>query len=331
MNVADLARTRFAYSPLAEVAESLYLLSSRRYGPFHRAWAQETVGRLDAVDMELLGAVVPARPCLADFFAVGVTDATTSFDRQLQALADLPTDLVRRELETVWRGDPLPAAARRLIEDGAAGPRRLADELARYWRVAIEPHWNRMRAVLDDDVAHRAATLTTGGVGALFAGLHPELALHGETLRIQKVHAEHQDLAGNGLVLVPSIFVWPNVVFAAYPADAPSLTYAARGVGNLWTADEEPPPAQDGLGALLGHSRAAILRYLVVPHSTTELAVRLAQSPPSVSQHLAVLRRTGLVTSWRSGRSMLSRRTDLAASIVGAGAHSADERRSRPA
>jgi DNA-binding transcriptional ArsR family regulator len=39
-----------------------------------------------------------------------------------------------------------------------------------------------------------------------------------------------------------------------------------------------------------------------------------------VSQHLSVLRRNGLVISWRAGRRVLYRRTDLAASIVGSNA-----------
>jgi DNA-binding transcriptional ArsR family regulator len=50
---------------------------------------------------------------------------------------------------------------------------------------------------------------------------------------------------------------------------------------------------------------------------------RIGQSPPSISQHLSVLRRSGLVTSWRSGRSVLYRRTTLASSIVEASGSSA--------
>jgi len=173
--------------------------------------------------------------------------------------------------------------------------------------------------VLDEDVAYRAGDLTRGGVAAMLAGMHPELSIHGDMLRIaKKRYGLHQEehLAGDGLLLVPSVFVWPNVVFAVDSARPSSLTYPARGIGNLWgghgrgAADEEP------LSALLGRSRAEILSALELPSCTTELAARLSQSPSAVSQHLSVLRRSGLVTSWRAGRRVLYLRTDLANSIM---------------
>jgi len=97
---------------------------------------------------------------------------------------------------------------------------------------------------------------------------------------------------------------------------APSLTYGARGVGTLWETDVREASDEEALGALLGRSRAAVLTAVGLPRSTTELAVELAQSPPAVSGHLSVLRRCGVVTSWRSGRRVLYQRTPLATSIL---------------
>jgi DNA-binding transcriptional ArsR family regulator len=65
--------------------------------------------------------------------------------------------------------------------------------------------------------------------------------------------------------------------------------------------------------------RAAILSCLALPKSTTDLARELGQSAPSVSFHLSVLRRNGLVTSWRSGRRVLYRRTPLASGLLAGG------------
>jgi DNA-binding transcriptional ArsR family regulator len=48
-----------------------------------------------------------------------------------------------------------------------------------------------------------------------------------------------------------------------------------------------------------------ILRAVAVPLSTSDLARALGQSKPAVSAHLAVLRRSGLVTSRRAGRRVL--------------------------
>jgi DNA-binding transcriptional ArsR family regulator len=228
----------------------------------------------------------------------------------------MPTEQLREDLAEVWQGDAMPPAVAKLIAEGPAGSRRLADALADYWSIAIEQHWPSMRSILDDDVAHRAGELTRGGVNAMLADLHDQVSIQDEVLRIDKVHSAEEDLSGAALKLVPSVFAWPNIIFAAGTIGSPSLTYPARGVGRLWESTTDASEDEDALAALLGRSRAAILTALVIPQSTTQLSVKLSQSTPAVSQHLSVLRRSGLVTSWRSGRSVLYRQTALASSIV---------------
>ncbi len=317
MTVSDLARTRFAYSPLTEVGESLHVLTSGSVYGLHREWYESVVPCLGSIDMELLHVVVPPQPWIADFLFAGAVDATTSIEAQLQLLRDLPHTEFVAELRSVWQRAPLPARAADLLDTRAGGPRRLADVLFDYWTVAIEPHWPGMRALLDEDVAHRAGDLTRGGVAAMLAGMHPELSVHGDTLRIGKRLAKQEtQLAGDGMLLVPSVFAWPHVVFAVDPARPPSLTYPARGVGNLWGKQGPGLADEDPLSALIGRSRAEIMVALDLPSCTTDLALRLEQSPSAVSQHLSVLRRNGLVTSWRAGRRVLYLRTELATSIV---------------
>ncbi len=319
LTVSDLARTRFAYSPLAEVGESLYLLSSGSIYGLHRGWHADVAPRLGSVDMELLLSVVPPRPWIADFLFIGAEDAATSIDSQLERLRAIPSEAFAAELRSVWRGGPAPARITELIDAGIGGPRVLADVLHDYWAAAIEPHWPAMRAVLEEDVAYRAGVLTKDGVAAMLADMHPELSIHEDVLHIAKKRADlqqNEQMAGHGLLLVPSVFVWPNVVFAVDPVRPPSLTYPARGVGNLWGREEPDLADSDPLPALLGRSRAEILAALTLPCCTTDLAARLSQSPSAVSQHLSVLRRNGLVRSWRAGRRVLYLRTDLATSIV---------------
>jgi DNA-binding transcriptional ArsR family regulator len=320
MSVADMGRARFAYSPLAEVAESLYMLVSGRIQEPHRAWFAAVRQRLSSVDLALLHAVVPGRPLMADFLFAGATDTATTIDQQLARVTAMAPDQLADEVAAVWSGEQMPPMAVELMASGSAGPVRLADALAKYWSVAIEPHWQAMRAILDDDVAFRAGQLTKGGVGAMLTGLHPQVSVSDEVLYIAKtVTSEKKDLSGQGLLLVPSVFVWPNVVVAVSPGGPPSVTYGARGVGRLGDSEAAKladDHAQGALGALLGRSRAEILLALALPMSTTEVAVSLRQSPSSVSEHLSVLRRCGLVVSWRAGRRVLYRRTDLADSLV---------------
>jgi Family of unknown function (DUF5937)/Bacterial regulatory protein, arsR family len=310
----DFAQMRFAFSPITELVDSLYMLHSGYAHPPYRRWAERARKRMRGLDNELLQAVVPhlgAIPC----FPLGDTGTALTIGQQLQLLADWPLDLLRAELEDVWRGNGLPPAAEQVIAAGPAGTRRLADVLWSYWESVLEPHWHRMQAVLEADVTYRARQLTRGGLAALLADLHPQLQLDQDCIHIDKpFHCEY-NLAGDGLLLMPSIFA-PDVLFCPADSGPPSLVYRTRGVAVVWEAASASQAAEDPLCALIGHSRTAILRSAAAPKSTTELARDLGQACATVSVHLTILRRCDMITSWRSGRRILHQRTPLAASLL---------------
>jgi DNA-binding transcriptional ArsR family regulator len=319
LSPGDLERLRFAYSPLAEVAESLYVLHSGQIPALHQLWYQRIRKELNQVDLAVLRAIVPApRPHVASFLLAGAREPSTSIDEQLAGVAACPADRLRADLEVVWRGE-LPAETKRILQHG--GAQRIADALGQYWRVAIRPYWPQIRAVLDADVAYRASRLARGGIEALLADLHPELELAEHAIHVRSTQPQGPDhhLGGAGLLLVPCVFAWPHVMADLGGPNTPSITFAPRGIGNLWPAADVSRTGAESLGALLGRSRAAILLSLALPRSTSDLAADLQQSMPAVSAHLAVLRRSGLVTSWRAGRRVLYRRTPLATSVIAAG------------
>jgi DNA-binding transcriptional ArsR family regulator len=67
---------------------------------------------------------------------------------------------------------------------------------------------------------------------------------------------------------------------------------------------------------LLGRARATLLEALRSPATTTELARALGVTPSAVSQHLAVLRESGLVERERSGRRVGYRITALGTALL---------------
>jgi DNA-binding transcriptional ArsR family regulator len=99
------------------------------------------------------------------------------------------------------------------------------------------------------------------------------------------------------------------------PPWQPALVYAPRGVATLWEPAEQAP---DALADLLGRRRAALLTAL--PATTQELARAHAASPAGVSEHLAVLRRAGLIAGRRDGRAVRYARTAAGDALVGAAA-----------
>jgi DNA-binding transcriptional ArsR family regulator len=213
---------------------------------------------------------------------------------------------VRRELGRRFPdGDP-PATVRPLLDAPARGLEQLVVQMTAYWERALAPWWEQVRALLEADIRYRAARLVEGGAIELFAGLHPGVRWHGATLEGVAAADAEVDLAGRGLQLVPSAFIWPLSGAMFDPPWQPSVIYAPRGVGDLWAPDGEGPEA---LADLLGRGRARILTALAGEASTTELARRLRLSPAGVSEHLGVLRRAGLIRARRQGRSVLYSRT----------------------
>jgi DNA-binding transcriptional ArsR family regulator len=313
LSAGALSRTTFRHSPLAEVTSSLRMLASGSVPPVHRPWYDEIGSRLPRLDRPLLKAVLPYRHELPTFLFPATH--TVTIEQQLHGVAATPADLVRSELESTWSGEPMPPAARSVIAEGSAGAARIAEALWDYWSVAVQPYWSEIQAVLDDDLARRRRLLVRRGLGSVIAGIHPTLRLHGENLLLDKPDAYTTCAERTGLRFIPSVFVWPHLAFAADTPGQPSIAYAPRRVSRLWAAGEEPGDHGE-LAALLGAGRARILLELELPRSTTALAAKTRRSPASVSQHLTVLQRSGLVDRWRSGRTVLYQRTTLADRII---------------
>src|SRR5262249_56638331 len=93
-----------------------------------------------------------------------------------------------------------------------------------------------------------------------------------------------------------------------------SLGYPARGAGALWFRDEQY--AAYALPELIGETRARILQALREPTHTSALALRFHRSAGNIADHLAVLRRSGLITRTRSGHHVLYSWTALAETLL---------------
>jgi biotin operon repressor len=247
MAPGDFAQLRFAYSPLSEAINSLYMLHTGRVTALHRRWAETAREQLRGLDTTLLRAIVlPGGNVLTPPFDLG---GANTIEHQLQLLEDWPPSMLRAELESLWQGLPMPAAAR-------------------------------------------------------------------QTIRIDKPSDRNYDLEGNGLLLIPCVFAGSCLMFYPGSLGLPVLDYRPRGLGTVWDNNGATPEAGDPLTALIGESRTAILRNAELPRTTTDLARELSLSGATISVHLSILRRCGMVTSWRSGRRVLYQRTPLASSIL---------------
>jgi Bacterial regulatory protein, arsR family len=330
LGVADLAWTRFGFSPLAETVLSLVAVSDPSFHALHLPWLRSIRPRLAGLDLSLLLSLVgpmrgrerflsgPSR-ALADFLTPVPARLVPSFEEELAVVRDVRPAIVRRDLLATYAPDPLPEvlapATRRGHRAVTALRDRICDELERYHERAIAPSWPDMRLVMEADTTYRARQLAIGGARLLFADMHPNLRWRDGVLEIEEMVSEHTvKAAGRGLLLMPSIFAVKPVP-PLVPDEPPSLAYPARGLGTLWAP--APPPPRSALASLIGAPRAQVLDMLAEPLPTVEIARRLRVTPSAVSQHLKVLHAAGLVARARAGRQVLYRRTSLGDQLGG--------------
>jgi DNA-binding transcriptional ArsR family regulator len=321
----DLLRCRFALSPLWETTNAVRTLAEPQRHGYHLPWLRQVQPELPRLELAPLLAVQPRRGYTPDFLAPPPRSPLITIDQELDRVRSTPAQVVALELgrSLAQRDGAPPAALRALLADPATAAERLSELLERCWRLLLAPWWERIRDLLDGDITFRARRLANGGLERLFADLDPSIRFHGDTLEVGGRGQGHRDLAGEGLVLMPSAFSWPGVVLMLDQPWQPTLIYPARGIAGLWQPPATQPPA--ALARLLGRTRAKLLLTLAEPSSTTVLGRRLGQSPSGVSEHLAALRDAGLLTSHRVGHQVLYERTPLAIALAGAAASGAGD------
>ncbi|GAA0275088.1 DUF5937 family protein [Streptomyces polychromogenes] len=303
LSAAEVARVRLAVSPLAETVFGVRAALGTGGHEVHRMWvreAQVVLAREPELPLlrMLLGHLVPS------FLLPVPRERLPAFETELADVRAMEPEYVITECAAA-----LPGRARELPPP-AVLVERVADALERCHSLLVAPHWGRMRAVLEAELSRLAVALVDGGVEGLFAQAHGDVVWReGELFVRRRSHPDQVwkvETRGHGLVLMPSVFGWPNIGVDHSPCGAATIQYPAPGVGLLW---EQPSPASAGLAVLLGRTRAALLAELAEPRSTPDLAARLGVTAGAVSQHLGALRGAGLVTTRRTGRTAIHLRT----------------------
>ena len=322
----DLARTRFAVSPMWEACTSFKVLVARPAHPVHQPWIADVRPRLAAagLDRGWLAELIHPGTYVPDFLNPAPGGPAPDLDEELNRIVATPGEQVRADLD------------RLAAKQGRLGPRagslrarpsrylpRLTEEIRAYADRALAPYWSRVRAVLEADIAYRARRIAEQGAVRVLNDLHADLAWRDNALRLgRRRHPLARASAGAGLLLIPSAFTGPGPLVRVTPPDPPQVAYPARGTGTLWEA--RPAAGTGAIVAVLGRTRARLLAELSAPASTTDLAARTGISAAGASQNLTALRDAGLVSAHRAGRSVLYARTAVADALLAAQPGQAD-------
>ncbi|MBF8189872.1 winged helix-turn-helix transcriptional regulator [Nonomuraea sp. K274] len=308
----DVARIRFAFSPLWELVASLRTLQGPARQSIHLPWLKAVRPRLAGLELAELFALVPPNGYLADFITPPPDTPMPDFAAELERVRQASPEAAREEAAQIEGTDR--AVLQRFMDDPVAGVARVADALEAYWEACFAEFWPRVYGLLERDVLRRSRQLAQGGARELFAGLGRAVVWTGERLLVDRPWCTVGGLHGDGLLLVPSAFWWPSVAVMSAPYQS-TLIYPVLGVGTLW--EQGPPPAPGALAALIGRSRARILLALAEPATTSALAARMSLTPGAVSQHLGVLSDGGLAVGMRVGKQVVYRRTPVGDTLAG--------------
>ena len=335
LSVTDLAATRFAISPLAETLRGLQLLGRPQTPAVNRPWVRWARAELAERPLRLprlWPLLMPGRPYVPEFLFPAPPVPSPAFGSELAQICATPAEAVRSSLHRVFGTAPWPGSATELAVRPHESLAAISAEIAEAYERLIAPHWERLRPVLEADIAYHAGLLAGGGARSLFRDLHPGLCWSGGRLWLRDTESAPADglddgrvtLGPDGLVLMPTVFNWPDWSVKRATSTQTDLCYPARGAGTVWEDGLASP--QDGVAdlgaaeALLGVPRARLLFALRSPATTTALARRLDVTPSAVSQHLAVLHRGGLVSRQRMGRTVLYQTSALGLALLGGGA-----------
>lgn len=340
---ADLARTRVSdgADPLWETVLSLHRLRERPTDPALTAWRRRAVEHGPGPLRDLLP-LVPRRGYFPDFLTPPA--AAAGVEAGLEALMSTPRARLRAELDLLASRNALPAWTVDLADGRPAALRRLARALRAYHHAALGPAWPLVGRGAAADRALRLHALCQGGAEAMLRTYGPGMRWRPPVLEVDYPLERELDLRGRGLLLVPSYFcrapvaladaelppvlVYPAHVYPAHDGRASrDRGSVARSVDPPATAGVGGPPGRDAyaqrearrLAPLLGHTRAAVLQALGGDCTTTELAQRAGVSLSTASEHAAVLREAGLVSSDRRRNRVHHTLTPLGAALLAAG------------
>lgn len=278
-----LGRVRIASSPLWEAVSSLALTARYRSGiPYlYAKWADTTLRRVPpALHRELI-----------------VTLRTHWGTPSSSTLTPVPPG-------------PAPTMDEELTALRAAGHDRFADLMSDYWAAAIAPYWTAMRGVVEEEILMRGRTLVTGGAELMLKDLGGRIRWERPELSVPHQTDLDCPLTDGKLIIVSVLFARGMRIFTQVQ-DTVAFSYQAQGAavlgGHIGSANKpaDGPGAEDRLTILLGRGRAAVLRALLSPATTTGLASSIGLAPSTVSQHLTVLSAAGLVRRQRVGHRVL--------------------------
>jgi DNA-binding transcriptional ArsR family regulator len=300
--------------PLWEALLSQHVLTSGKGPPSLTPWRRRALPRLTP-EMRTLMSLAPPTGYSPDFLTP--TSGLPSIDAGLDEVLATRAEHLRADLRQLVARQSVPSWTRRLADGDQRALNVLAAAMRSYFDAVLASHWDLISGQVAAARAYGARCMVDGGVDRLLSTLHPTIGWDPPTLHVAYPDDRDMYLDGRGLVLLPSFFCLRTPVTLRAADRSPILVYP---IDHGFDADGvlTPPPAPE-LDALLGSTRAAVLRAAHLhPHGATtgQLARHVKISLSSASEHATTLRRAGLLRARPYGRHTLHIVTTLGRALL---------------
>ncbi|SMD19526.1 winged helix-turn-helix domain-containing protein [Kibdelosporangium aridum] len=320
---ADLMRIRIRTEPdpLWEVLLSLHVLQTGHGAVVFDGWRRD-VRRVLRPSVSLLTALAPPQGFSPDFLTPDCDSA--DIDPGLDCLLGTSRHELRTDVDKLAAETPVPAWASLLADGDLVVLQEIATAIKAYYATALQPYWPSIRTHIRADRDRRADLATDRGFENLLATLHPAMRWRAPVLEVDYPVDQDLHLDGRGLVLIPSFFCWRKPIKTADPTRTPVLVYPVERDLD-WASgrdgDSVGSPRQESLTALLGRTRATVLKAIAdTPlQNTSALAKSAGISLSGASQHVTVLRDAGLVVTHRHNGAAVHKLSPRGAVLLGDG------------
>lgn len=303
----DLASTCFVPEPAPVLETKLATIGLQRGigAPWGERWRHRALAVFPR-------SAEPVRELVPGFsWTVSPSSVVEDFDSWRDASASLGPHHGHAEMQLWYGCSGVPP----LIRAGAEGDREAERVFVRAMKAAftavVEPYWADVRANHHAELIRQGRLLTRRGVGSMLTTAIAGARWCGDWLLIDSPHERTVRLGGRGLVLTPAAFWSGPPLIGGFPDRPVLLAYPAPATLSIRIGTDS-----DTLAAILGTTRAAVLRLLATEHTTGDIARRLGISAATASEHTSALRAARLITSRRDGKAVVHHAAVLGRDLI---------------
>ncbi|WP_327291263.1 winged helix-turn-helix domain-containing protein [Streptomyces sp. NBC_01198] len=299
-----MARTRVSAAPmpLAELTLAARVLQDRSRPALLDSWRRRVRLGLTAPQRALLSLIPPV-----GWSPTFLSPARTGpLEELMEHVRATPRRKIQADLAAVAEHQPVPTWTRHLADDERLR-RQMYDALECLYGTLLRPYWEHLAVQFADDRALRTRLLTAGGIEGVFTHANPRwMRWNPPVLEVRMKNRTDYDLRlqGQGVLLVPSVW-WTRTIVDNDTQPQPIVSYPVGGDRLSRLTSLAPvsgrPGSTGAVTKLLGRTRAAVLGAIADhPGCTTrQLAVLAHVAESGASEHAAVLREAGLISTLR--------------------------------